>query len=161
MPDLSAKQAAIEFAAYISPNGCVRLRYRATFTGRDAFDHTYLVSTLSPDTKQVLVGARVLARWALDQFAITIETRPNESADWSKAEPFSWDVLDRLTGIHAADGWPAIAATQIYQNVVGRHAENLDALKKTALTSSGPASPATTPGARASRSSTSRGSARR
>lgn len=162
MPSAEAAGAKVETGAqngqvlgeWITPNGLVRVKYRTALTAADAFSRSFLVSRLDADGNHATLNAEDMARWCLNTFVVTVETRNGESDPWGEARPWSWGVLEALTGPHAADGWPAILAMHLWQNVVSVDAENLEALKKTSLTSSGPGSSDAPPPAPPSHTST-------
>jgi hypothetical protein len=141
-------------ATWTSPNGLVRAHYRTNVTAEDEFNRSFL--GLASGDGMVSVPARDLGRFCIETFVVEIEIgkvstaqaagASEPSLDWER-RPFSWKVLSELTGEHAADAWPSILALEIYQKVIGRHVENLDALKKTSLTASGPSTSGETPAA--------------
>jgi hypothetical protein len=118
---------------YESQNGKVRLWYRTTVNSLDQFERSFLAYE-RVDENKVRVGARALARFCLDRFALKVGTL-NADGTWTET-PFSWDLLQELKGEHAADAWPAEAAAEIWQKVVEPHDVELDALKKTSVIAS-------------------------
>lgn len=127
-------------ATFTSPNGKVRVKYRTVFTAADGFSRSFLAMELSADDKVATVDAERLARWCVETFSKVLELQA-EDGTWSE-EPFTWEALGGLSGDHAADGWPAILAVDIWQKVVKVEATNLDALKKTLPLASHPVTPA-------------------
>jgi hypothetical protein len=127
-------QSNAQLGLYESPNGKVRLWYRTTVNSVDQFERAFL-SYERADENRVRIGARALARFCLDRFAVKVGILGEDGA-WME-KPFSWVLLEELKGAYAEGGWPAEAAATIWQKVVEPHDTELEALKKTSLSASG------------------------
>lgn len=123
-------------ADWVSPNGKIKAVYRNIFTSKDSFSMNFLTVDGEPSVDgQYRLKAQTIGRWCLEQFVHELHLKQPDGS-WTIV-PFSWDVLDTLTGDLAGD-WPSLLSLHILQNVVRRETDNADALKKTSLTPSGP-----------------------
>lgn len=122
----------IPLSVFESPNGKVRLWYRTKVNAADQFERSFLAFAAAAPGK-IRVGARDLGRFCLERFAVKLAVL--KGTDWIET-PFSWEVLEGLTDEYAEDGWPSIAAAEIWMKVVQPHDTAVDALKKTSLTAS-------------------------
>jgi len=114
----------------------VRTSYRLVVTGGDKFALSFL--TMATSEQQSYVQGRDLARWALETFVGPVSLLQADGT-WSEERPFSWTVIEELTAAQM-DGWPQELAYLILRDVVNKNTANEEALKKTLLLSSAPAS---------------------
>lgn len=127
-------QANGKLGLYESGNGQVRVWYRTAVNAVDQFERSFL-SYERADENRVRIGARAIARFCLERFAVKVGILGEDGA-WTE-KPFSWDLLEELKGVYADGAWAAEAAATIWQKVVEPHDTELEALKKTSLTASG------------------------
>jgi len=126
---------------FTSDNKRVRVIYRTNMTADDDFNRAFMENQfISEDGKTITVDPKVLARFCLETFCTKVELLDESGKVERIIEPFTWDSLQSITGIHAEGGWTVMASLDINRKVLRKSIEEAEEVKKALPPPSNPGS---------------------